>query len=66
MFLKIAIKPNNYQFCLPDFLKFCGNIPHNLLRPSQFQKKTWKFCNGPLCKNKSCPSPLPPLNAAAC
>ena len=35
-FLKIAGKPNNFQFYLPNFLKFCDNISHKLLRPSQF------------------------------
>ena len=43
-------KSNNYQFFLPDFLKFCGNISHKLLRP--------KFWNGSLCRNKSGPFPL--------
>ena len=38
-FLKIAEKSNNYQFYLPDFLKFCDNISPKLLRPSQFQEK---------------------------
>ena len=33
-FLKIAGKPNNYQFYLPNFLKFCENILNKLLRPS--------------------------------
>ena len=32
VFLKIAGKPNNYQFHLPSFLKFCNNISHKLLR----------------------------------
>ena len=35
-FLEIAGKPNNYQFCLSNFLKFCDNISHKLLRPRQF------------------------------
>ena len=38
-FSKIAEKSNNYQFYLPDFLKFCDNISPKLLRPSQFQEK---------------------------
>ena len=29
VFLKIAGKPNNYQFYLPNFLKFCDNISFN-------------------------------------
>ena len=32
-------KLNNYRFYLPDFLKFCDNISHKLLRPSQFLEK---------------------------
>ena len=36
VFLKIAGKPNNYQFYLSKFLKFCDNISHKLLTPSQF------------------------------
>ena len=35
VFLKLAGKPNNYQFYLPNFLNFCANISHKLLRPSQ-------------------------------
>ena len=35
VFLKIAGKPNNCQFYLPNFLKFCDNISHKLL--SQFK-----------------------------
>ena len=38
-FFKIAWKSNNYQFYLTNFLKFCDNISHKLLRPSQFLKK---------------------------
>ena len=38
-FLKLAGKPNNYQFYLPNFRKFCDNISHKLLRPSQFVEK---------------------------
>ena len=38
-FLEVAGKSNNYRFYLPNFLKFCGNISHKLLRPSQFLKK---------------------------
>ena len=37
-FLKIAGKANHYQFYLPNFLKFCHNISHKLLRPTQFLK----------------------------
>ena len=36
---KIAGKSNNYRFYLPNFLKFCDNISHKLLRPSQFLEK---------------------------
>ena len=32
-------KANNYQFYLPNFLKFCENISQKLLRPSQFLEK---------------------------
>ena len=39
VFLKIAGKPNNYQFYLTNFLKFCDNISHKLLRPTQFLEK---------------------------
>ena len=45
-----------------NFLKFCDNISHKLLRPSQFLEKLWKFWNGPLCRYKSGPFPL--LNVA--
>ena len=34
VFLKIAGQPDNYQFYLPNFLNFCGNISQKLLRPS--------------------------------
>ena len=34
-FLKIAGKSNNYRFYLPNFLKFCDNISHKLLRPTK-------------------------------
>ena len=57
-FLKIAGKPNNYQFYLPNFLKFCDNISHKLLRPTKFLGKFWKFWNGLLCRNKSGSFPL--------
>ena len=39
MFFKLAGKPNNYQFYLPNFLKFCDSISHKFLRPSQFLEK---------------------------
>ena len=39
IFLKISGKPNNYQFYLPNFLKFCHNISHKLLRPTQYLEK---------------------------
>ena len=39
VFLKIAEKPNNYQFYLPNFLKFRDKISHKLLRATQFLKK---------------------------
>ena len=35
MFLKVTGKPNNYQFYLTNFFKFCDNISHKLFRPSQ-------------------------------
>ena len=38
-FLKIAEKSNNYRFYLPSFLKFCDNISHKLLGPSQLVEK---------------------------
>ena len=38
-FLKIVGKSNNYRFYLANFLKFCENISHKLLRPSQFLEK---------------------------
>ena len=34
-FLKTAGKPNNYQFYLPNFIKFFDNISHKLLRNNQ-------------------------------
>ena len=39
VFLKTATKPKNYQFYLPNFLRFCDNISHKLLRSSQFLEK---------------------------
>ena len=39
VFLKIVGKPYNYHFYLPNFLKFCDNISHKLLRPSQILEK---------------------------
>ena len=62
-FKKIAGKSENYRFHLPNFLKFCDNISHKLLRPSNSWKKLWKFWNGPLSRNKSFPFPL--LNVVA-
>ena len=56
-FLKTAGKPNNYLFYLPDFLRFCDNISHKLLRPSQVLENFRKFWHGPLCRIKSGPSP---------
>ena len=38
-FFKIVGKPNNYQFYLPNFLKFCDNISHKLLKTSKFLEK---------------------------
>ena len=55
---KIAGKSNNYQFYLPTFFKFCGNISHKLLRPSQFLEKFMKI----LERSTLRPSPL--LNVA--
>ena len=48
MFLKITGKQNNHQFDLPNFLKYCDNISHKLLRLSQSLEKIleileWKF-----------------------
>ena len=37
--LNVFKKSNNYRFYLPNFLKFCDNISHKLLRPSQFLEK---------------------------
>ena len=42
MFFKITGKSNTYQFYLPNFLKFCDNISHKLLKPSQFLKKIYR------------------------
>ena len=39
MFLKITGKQNNHQFDLPNFLKYCDNISHKLLRLSQSLEK---------------------------
>ena len=55
-FLKIDGKPNKHQFDLLNFLKFCENISHKLLRPSQLQEK--KIENSgveilPIYRNKS-------------
>ena len=36
---KITKKPNNYQFYLPYFLRFNGNISNKLLIPSKSQEK---------------------------
>ena len=64
-FFKIAWKSNNYQFYLTNFLKFCHNISHKLLRPSQFlKKKKKKLWNGPLYRNKLDPFPI--LRVAGC
>ena len=38
-FKRSARSQNNYQFYLPNFPKFCGNISHKLLRPSEFLEK---------------------------
>ena len=38
-FLKIVGEPNNYQYYLWNFLKFCGNISHKLLTLNQFLEK---------------------------
>ena len=36
------------------------NVSNELLRPSQFLENLWKLWNdGPLCRKKSCPFPLP-------
>ena len=78
-FLKITEKPNNHQFDLPNFLKFCGNISHKLLRPSQSLENIleileWKFHHfaeinqhPPTTQQLLPPSPLPTLlNVAVC
>ena len=64
VFLKIAGKPNNYQFYLPNFLKFCDNISSKLLRPSKFLEKFLEILEWSFYRNKSSPSPL--LNVVAC
>ena len=38
-FLKITGKPHHYRFYLRNFPKFCDNISHKLLKPSQFLEK---------------------------
>ena len=62
-FLKIAGKSNNYQFYLPDFLKFCDNISHKLLRPSQFLEKFMKILEWSTLQKQIRPPPL--LNVTA-
>ena len=39
IFLKIAEISNNYWFYLHNFLKFCDNNSHKLLRPCQILEK---------------------------
>ena len=56
-FLNIFRIPNNYQFYLSNFLKFCDNISHKLFRPTQFLKEIMKILECPICRNKSGPSP---------
>ena len=41
--MKIARQPYNYQFYLPNFLKFCGNLSHKLLSSRQFWKNLVHF-----------------------
>ena len=58
-FKKIAVKPNNYEFNLPGFRKFCDNISYKVLRPSQFLEKVMEILE--LSTNKSDPYRLPIL-----
>ena len=40
---KIAVKQNNFQFYLPNFLQFFDNISQKLFRPSQFLERFLKI-----------------------
>ena len=62
-FLKIIGNPNNYQFYLPNFLKFCDNISHKLLRPSKFLEKFMEILEWPTLQKKI--RSLPLLSVAA-
>ena len=42
-FFKNCWKPDNYQFYLPNFLKFCDCISYKLLKTSQFKEKFLKI-----------------------
>ena len=61
--LKIARNSNNYRFYLPNFLKFYDDTHINYRDEVNSQKNSWKFWNGPLCRNKS--GPFPQLDVAA-
>ena len=61
-FFKIVGKPNSYQSYWPNFITFCDNISHKLLRPSQFLEKSMEILKWPTCRNKSGHSTL--LNVA--
>ena len=62
MFLKNSGKSNNYRFYLPNFLKFCDNISHKLLRPSQFLEKFMEILEWSALQRYI--RPLPLLNVA--
>ena len=61
-FEKIAGKLNNYRFYLPNFLKFCVNISHKLLRPSQFLEKFMEILEWSILQKEI--RSLPLLNVA--
>ena len=48
-FLKLAGKPNNYQFYLTNLLKLCNNISNGLLRPNQFLENIFEINRAPPC-----------------
>ena len=52
-FFEIVGKPNSYQFFWPNFITFCDNILHKLLRPNQFLEKFMEIVKWPTCRNKS-------------
>ena len=63
-FLKIFGKPNNYHFYFPNFLKFCNNISHKLLRPSHSLEKFLEILKWFALQKQIRPLPLL-LNVAA-